>query len=192
MNAQIVLWPSGDFLTRSNEVETVCRRVNPDDWDDDGIHNERDANPTIYDGDFFGVAVPSDVTNHWRDVDTVVFAGCAVLDIGDKGNHYSNPASHSASPGLKWAAASGAGVLLGYAYYAPLDDKGGMEILEAWCGQRSALGDIEAWMRANDRRCGHNACAIRRMDGTSLEYHYFVKRARLYWSRQIDTVQQGE
>ena len=179
-------------MTRSNEVETVCRRVNPDDWDDDGIHNERDANPTIYDGDFFGVAVPSDVTNHWRDVDTVVFAGCAVLDIGDKGNHYSNPASHSASPGLKWAAASGAGVLLGYAYYAPLDDKGGMEILEAWCGQRSALGDIEAWMRANDRRCGHNACAIRRMDGTSLEYHYFVKRARLYWSRQIDTVQQGE
>ena len=149
-------------------------------------HGEHDT------GRLYGVAVPSDVTNHWRDVDTVVFAGCAVLDIGDKGNHYSNPASHSASPGLKWAAASGAGVLLGYAYYAPLDDKGGMEILEAWCGQRSALGDIEAWMRANDRRCGHNACAIRRMDGTSLEYHYFVKRARLYWSRQIDTVQQGE
>ncbi|MBR4259587.1 MAG: hypothetical protein IKQ17_11195 [Kiritimatiellae bacterium] len=149
-------------------------------------HGEHDT------GRLYGVAVPSDVTNHWRDVDTVVFAGCAVLDIGDKGNHYSNPASHSASPGLKWAAASGAGVLLGYAYYAPLDDKGGMEILEAWCGQRSALGDIEAWMRANDRRCGHNACAIRRMDGTSLEYHYFVKRARLYWSRQIDSVQQGE
>ena len=56
MNAQIVLWPSGDFLTRSNDVETVCRRVNPDDLDGDGIHNERDANPTSYDGDFFGVA----------------------------------------------------------------------------------------------------------------------------------------
>ena len=39
------LFPNGDFITRSNEVESVCRRVNPDDWDDDGIHNERDANP---------------------------------------------------------------------------------------------------------------------------------------------------
>ena len=56
INAQIVLSPNGDFLTRSNDVETVCRRINPDDWDDDGIHNERDANPTSYDGDFFGVA----------------------------------------------------------------------------------------------------------------------------------------
>jgi hypothetical protein len=48
---QIRLCPNGDFVTRSNEVETVCRRVNPDDWDDDGIHNERDANPTSYDGE---------------------------------------------------------------------------------------------------------------------------------------------
>jgi hypothetical protein len=38
-------------MTRSNEVETVYRRVNPDDWDGDGIANERDANPTICDGD---------------------------------------------------------------------------------------------------------------------------------------------
>ena len=35
VNAQIVLWPNGDFITRSNDVETVFRRVNPDDWDDD-------------------------------------------------------------------------------------------------------------------------------------------------------------
>ena len=55
IGAQIILYPNGDFLTRSNDVETVCRRVNPDDWDDDGIHNERDANPASYDGDFFGV-----------------------------------------------------------------------------------------------------------------------------------------
>ena len=27
---------NGDFMTRSNNVETVCRRVNPDDWDGDG------------------------------------------------------------------------------------------------------------------------------------------------------------
>ena len=140
----------------------------------------------------YGVAVPTDVTNHWRDVETVVFAGCAVLDIGDKGNHYSNPASHSASPGLKWAASSGASALLGYCWKAPLDNQGAVQILNSWCDQRASIGDIEAWMRANDRRSGHNACAIRRMDGTSIEYHYFAKRARLYWSRQIDTLQQGE
>ena len=56
VNAQIILRPNGDFITRSNEVETAYRRVNPDDWDDDGIANERDANPMAYDGDFFGIA----------------------------------------------------------------------------------------------------------------------------------------
>ena len=50
VNAQIVLWPNGDFITCSNDVETVCRRVNLDDWDDDGIHNVRDANQTSHDG----------------------------------------------------------------------------------------------------------------------------------------------
>ena len=32
MLTQIRLYPNGDFATGSNEVETVCRRVNPDDW----------------------------------------------------------------------------------------------------------------------------------------------------------------
>ena len=35
------IFQAGDFTTRSNEVETVCRRVNPDDWGDDGIYIER-------------------------------------------------------------------------------------------------------------------------------------------------------
>ena len=56
VNAQIRLHANGDFTTRSNEVETVCRRVNPDDWDDDGIPNDMDANPMSCDGDFFGPA----------------------------------------------------------------------------------------------------------------------------------------
>ena len=47
---------NGDFTTRSNEVETAYRRVNPDDWDGDGIANERDLNPLFCDGDFYGVA----------------------------------------------------------------------------------------------------------------------------------------
>ena len=56
VNAQIRLYPSGDFTTRSNEVETAYRRVNPDDWDDDGIPNDSDLNPLVCDGDFFGPA----------------------------------------------------------------------------------------------------------------------------------------
>ena len=48
--AEMRFFQNGDFMTRSNEVETAYRRVNPDDRDDDGIANERDANPMIYDG----------------------------------------------------------------------------------------------------------------------------------------------
>ncbi len=56
VNAQIRLFANGDFTTRSNNVETVCRRVNPDDWDGDGLANEKDENPLAYDGEFFGAA----------------------------------------------------------------------------------------------------------------------------------------
>ena len=45
VSAQIELYPDGDFITRSNDVESVYRRVNPDDWDDDGIPNEDDDEP---------------------------------------------------------------------------------------------------------------------------------------------------
>ena len=51
-----LLFSNGDFTTRSNDVETICRRVNPDDWDDDGLANEIDPNPLVCDGDFFGPA----------------------------------------------------------------------------------------------------------------------------------------
>ena len=40
----------------SFDVETICRRVNPDDWDGDGLANEKDENPLAYDGEFFGAA----------------------------------------------------------------------------------------------------------------------------------------
>ena len=132
-------------------------------------HGEHDT------GRLYGVAEPSDVTNHWRDVDTVIIAGCAVLDIGDKGNHYSNPSSHSASPGLKWAATSGASALLGYCWKAPLDNQGSAQILGSWCTNRSTLGDVAAWMHSNDNPAGHNACAVHRIDQDSLEYHFFSR-----------------
>ena len=47
VSAQIELRPSGDFVARSNEVETCYVRVNPDDWDGDGIHNERDRKSVV-------------------------------------------------------------------------------------------------------------------------------------------------
>ena len=55
VSAQLELCPSGDYIARSNLVERVYRRVNPDDWDDDGIPNDADPDPYVYDGDFFGM-----------------------------------------------------------------------------------------------------------------------------------------
>ena len=95
VNAQIVLYPNGDFVTRSNEVETVCRRVNPDDWDDDGIANERDANPMAYDGDFFGPAniLPEGAnTNAYCTVSLVATGPDALVTFaGDKPCNYPDP-----------------------------------------------------------------------------------------------------
>ena len=95
VNAQIVLSPNGDFITRSNEVETVCRRINPDDWDDDGIPNDEDANPTVCDGDFFG---PSNIlpdganTNAYCTISVVVTGPDALVTFtGDKPGNYPDP-----------------------------------------------------------------------------------------------------
>ena len=66
VSAQLELYRSGDFVARSNDVETVYRRVNPDDWDGDGWLNEVDANPLVFDEGGFGPhqAIPTgDDTN---------------------------------------------------------------------------------------------------------------------------------
>ena len=95
--AEMRLFQNGDFTTRSNEVETAYRRVNPDDWDDDGIANERDANPTSYDGDFFGVAnaLPSNANMnayYWLDLSVTGLLDCATIRVtcdgpSDLGDH---------------------------------------------------------------------------------------------------------
>ena len=54
VNAQISLCGDGGFTVRSNDLVRVYRRVNPDDWDDDGIPNDDDIQPLAYDGDNFG------------------------------------------------------------------------------------------------------------------------------------------
>ena len=95
VNAQIVFWPDGDFITRSNDVETVCRRVNPDDWDDDGIPNDEDANITVCDGDFFG---PANILPEWANTNayctvSLVATGpdALVTFAGDKPCNYPDP-----------------------------------------------------------------------------------------------------
>ena len=58
VSVQLELLRNGDFTIRSNQLENVYRRINPDDWDNDGLANEVDDAPKSYDGDFFGVASP--------------------------------------------------------------------------------------------------------------------------------------
>ena len=54
VSAQLELCPTGDYIARSNDVERVYRRVNPDDWDDDGDPNDTDPNPYAFDEGGFG------------------------------------------------------------------------------------------------------------------------------------------
>ena len=95
INAQIRLYRNGDFTTRSNEVETVCRRVNPDDWDDDGIPNGADSNPMSCDGAFFGPAnaLPEGAnTNAYCTVSVVATGPDALMTfVGDAPSDYADP-----------------------------------------------------------------------------------------------------
>lgn len=54
VNAQITLLGNGDFVTRSNEVETLFRRIEPFDLDGDGLPNECDSRPTVFGDDCYG------------------------------------------------------------------------------------------------------------------------------------------
>ena len=95
INAQIRLYPNGDFTTRSNEVETVYRRVNPDDWDDDGIPNGADSNPMSCDGAFFGPAnvLPEGANTNAYCTVSVVATGpdALIMFVGDAPSDYADP-----------------------------------------------------------------------------------------------------
>ena len=49
VDAQVELFPNGDYIIRSNEVEKVYRRIDPEDWDGDGWHNDDDLHPCDFD-----------------------------------------------------------------------------------------------------------------------------------------------
>lgn len=104
---------------------------------------------------------PGDVADYWRkDLDCVIFAGCSVLDINDYNNNFLSrsgvwdPEDHTASPGRKWAEVRGPVSFLGYAYTAPRDTQGADRIACEWVANRRTMGDVAAWMKANDNRNG--------------------------------------
>ena len=94
-SAEIRLSANGDFSTRSNEVESVYRRVSPHDWDGDGLANEIDANPYESDGDFFGPAniLPEGAnSNAYCSVSVLVSGADALVSfVGDKPSNYPDP-----------------------------------------------------------------------------------------------------
>ena len=97
VNAQLELFPNGDFIARSNEVEYVYRRVNPDDWDDDGIPNDADDAPIVAADELqFGPhqTLPEDAnTNAYCWIDLVVrHANAKVTFAGDGESDLADPA----------------------------------------------------------------------------------------------------
>ena len=102
VSAQLELYPDGGFIARSNDVERVYRRVNPDDWDDDGIPNAEDDEPLVASEPAFGPhqeLPPGANSNAYYWVDVVVSnASSLVTFIGDGTSALPDP-SFIAQPG---------------------------------------------------------------------------------------------
>lgn len=101
---------------------------------------------------------PSAVKPYWnQDLDTVIIAGCSVLDINDYNNFFTaergyNEADHNASPGEIWAT-TGPKLLFGYNAAAPLDHNVGdpnytKEIITKFL-QSNEPDPVKRWMYAN-------------------------------------------
>lgn len=137
---------------------------------------------------------PGDVADYWRkDLDCVIFAGCSVLDINDYNNNFLSrsgvwdPEDHTASPGRKWAEVRGPVSFLGYAYTAPRDTQGADRIACEWVANRRTMGDVAAWMKANDNRNGRNACTIQRIDDFRVRYGYFKRKKGFLYNSYLQT-----
>ena len=75
VSAQVELFRNGDFITRSNDVESVWRRRMPCDLDEDGWIDLIDPDPMAFDEDGFGphqTLPDGDNTNYYYRVDLVV------------------------------------------------------------------------------------------------------------------------
>ena len=131
---------------------------------------------------------PSLVSSYWnRDLKCAVFAGCSVLDINDYNGNYEGTAEHTSSPGKQWASIEGPTSFLGYAYKAPRDTQGADRIVSAWVANRGSMGDVNAWMHANDNRNGRNACTVQRIDDSHVRYSYFKREKGFLYNSYFST-----
>jgi len=118
----------GDFTTRSNALETVYRRVNPNDWDGDGLANEIDANPAAYDGDCFGTGVG------WLNVNCAGVLSAATNSSGEVEISWRTNANANA---YYWLDLTATGAL-------------GVAKITATCDGESNLGDLAVIARTNE------------------------------------------
>ena len=120
--------PKGDFSTRSNALETAYRRVNPNDWDGDGLANDIDVNPTVNDGDFFGTGV------NWLNVNCEGVLSAATNGMGEVAIAWHTNANPNAYYWLELAATGALGVAK----------------ITATCDGESYLGDLAIIARTNE------------------------------------------
>ncbi len=116
---------------------------------------------------------PEDVNGYWnKGLKTVIFSGCAVLDINDYNGNYAGTPDHASSPGLRWAQ-KGPVTLLGYNYLAPHDNSGATAIVQEWLASSNggAIDQIGAWASANEDHHAWNACAL---DSDALYWYFSV------------------
>ena len=139
VSAQLDLYPSGDFVARSNLVETVYRRVNPDDWDDDGYPNDMDPNPYAFDAGGFGPhqELPQGANSNaycWVDI-VVSNANALVTFVGD---------GSSALPDPRFIARAGetnrVTILIGKTYTVSCN-------MPIFCVDKSSF-DIDVWQNS--------------------------------------------
>ena len=144
VSAQLDLYPSGDFVARSNLVETVYRRINPDDWDDDGYPNDVDPNPYAFDEDGFGPhqELPQGAnSNAYCRVDIVVpNANALVTFVGD---------APCALPDPRFVAKAGetnrVTILIGKTYTVTCN-------MPIFCVDKSSF-DIDVWQNSPTELC---------------------------------------
>ena len=123
-------------------------------------------------GSLQGGFSPTTITSEWsKDLTTVVFSGCAVLNIGRyRSKSFKSTAKlrwalktfckTNISPGMAWMG-KGPKYYLGYCWRAPLDDKGASDIAASFVANMSLGMDVvNAWKFANNNYDGRNACVI--------------------------------
>lgn len=95
LSLQFEFLPTGDFIARSNDVEIVHQRIDPCDWDGDGMPNGLDLLPRHYDGHRFGPTddMPANAnTNAYYSIGVIATgANAEVVFTGDGPSNLPDP-----------------------------------------------------------------------------------------------------